>query len=386
MSRTNATSTDQNVTTRHIFRELCHRTEEGWEKHSASFDVQFRAKTMVNSSATGMPSIAENPQIVACATAKSAAATAQPVRGASAASQRYAPERALPSCVSATWVACLAVVLGLGANPAIASTTETAPGDAACQAARLGLQSMSAGQRQRYTLSESSCASPTADVNASAESTASSTAASAKVRESTHLQLFQGQGSALLKQPAQRAVTSGAPWAESGQTGRTPPQRAAPSSGTSRAVQLSPAIDAVARRHNIDPLLMHAIAHVESRHNPQARSQAGALGVMQVMPTTGQRFGVEERLSLHHTPTNLEVSATYLKTLQERFGNNLHLVLAAYNAGEGAVERYGRRIPPYGETQRYVTAVLATYQNLTAAARQVRGRAAKPGAPAVTAM
>jgi soluble lytic murein transglycosylase-like protein len=151
-------------------------------------------------------------------------------------------------------------------------------------------------------------------------------------------------------------------------------------------VQLAPEIDAVARRHNIDPLLMHAIAHVESRHNAQARSHAGALGVMQVMPTTGQRFGVAQQSSLHHVPTNLEVSATYLKVLQERFGNNLQLVLAAYNAGEGAVERYGRRIPPYAETQRYVTTVLATYQNLSATARQVRGRAAAPRAAPVTAM
>ena len=132
----------------------------------------------------------------------------------------------------------------------------------------------------------------------------------------------------------------------------------------SRAEELSPQVDAVARRHAIDPLLLHAIAHVESRHNPQAQSPAGALGLMQVMPATASRFGVARPEALHQTGTNLEVSAAYLKTLQQRFGNDLSLVLAAYNAGEGAVERHGRRVPPYAETQRYVRQVLERYRLL----------------------
>ena len=132
----------------------------------------------------------------------------------------------------------------------------------------------------------------------------------------------------------------------------------------SRAEVLAPQVDAVARRHEIDPLLLHAIAHVESRHNPSAHSPAGALGVMQVMPATGSRFGVTRPEALHQTGTNLEVSAAYLKTLQQRFGNNLSLVLAAYNAGEGAVERHGRRVPPYAETQSYVRQVLERYRLL----------------------
>ena len=137
----------------------------------------------------------------------------------------------------------------------------------------------------------------------------------------------------------------------------------------SRAVRLAPEIDAVARRHNIDPLLLHAIAYVESRHNPAATSRAGARGVMQVMPATGQRFGVDSAAALHDAPTNLDVSATYLKTLQQRFGSNLTLVLAAYNAGEGAVERYGRNVPQYPETQDYVRQVLAQYRSLAATAK-----------------
>ncbi len=126
-------------------------------------------------------------------------------------------------------------------------------------------------------------------------------------------------------------------------------------------VALAPLIDQAARAHDIDPLLLHAIARVESRHKPNAVSHAGAYGLMQVIVPTARRFGVETAQQLHHPGTNLDVSARYLKTLQQRFGNDLPLVLAAYNAGEGAVEKYGRRIPPYRETQGYVRKVLSEY-------------------------
>lgn len=141
---------------------------------------------------------------------------------------------------------------------------------------------------------------------------------------------------------------------------------------TTRALQLAPEIDEAALRHDIDPLLLHAIAHVESRHNVSAVSPAGALGLMQVMPGTARRFGVKQAPELRNARTNLDVSASYLKVLQRRFGNNLHLVLAAYNAGEGAVERYGRRIPPYAETKKYVRDVLARYDILTTVAARER--------------
>lgn len=124
-------------------------------------------------------------------------------------------------------------------------------------------------------------------------------------------------------------------------------------------------IQMVAEKYDIDPLLLHAIAHVESRHNPKAVSHAGALGLMQVMPATARRFGVmDPELELHDPLTNLKVSSAYLKTLQSIFGNNLHLVLAAYNAGEGAVIKYGRNIPPYQETQNYVRKVIDHYLKL----------------------
>jgi lysozyme len=136
----------------------------------------------------------------------------------------------------------------------------------------------------------------------------------------------------------------------------------------SRAVRLAPDIDAAASRHDIDPLLLHAIAHVESRHNPEAVSPAGALGLMQVMPATARRFGVNRAPALHDAKTNLEVSARYLKSLQQRFGNDLPLVLAAYNAGEGRVERCGPCVPPVAETRAYVHDVLRQYDRLKAAA------------------
>ena len=211
--------------------------------------------------------------------------------------------------------------------------------------------------------------------------------AAAAPPESAHLQLFGKPGvvMARMNRPGDAAWTSsptppaagirktGRP-GKLGTTGAFRPAndapndtREAPRAGRpiSRAEELSPQVDAVARRHAIDPLLLHAIAHVESRHNPAARSPAGALGVMQVMPATGARFGVAQPEALQQSGTNLEVSAAYLKTLQQRFGNNLSLVLAAYNAGEGAVERHGRHVPPYAETQSYVRQVLDRYQVLS---------------------
>jgi lysozyme len=135
-------------------------------------------------------------------------------------------------------------------------------------------------------------------------------------------------------------------------------------------VLLAPLVDRVARDHDIDPLLLHAIARVESRHQPGAVSHAGAHGLMQVIVPTARRFGVDEAKALQDPDINLQVSALFLKTLQRRFGNNLELVLAAYNAGESAVEKYGRRIPPYRETQNYVRKVLAEYALLLQVRRQ----------------
>lgn len=148
---------------------------------------------------------------------------------------------------------------------------------------------------------------------------------------------------------------------------------------TQRIVGLAPTLSDAARRHDIDPLLLHAIAHVESRHNEQAISPAGARGVMQVMPATARRFGmVDPQRELLQAPLNVEVSAAYLKTLQRRFGNDLTLVLAAYNAGEGAVEKHRRTVPPYAETRAYVRQVLDAYEGLRRLVLGQAGPAAYP--------
>jgi soluble lytic murein transglycosylase-like protein len=116
---------------------------------------------------------------------------------------------------------------------------------------------------------------------------------------------------------------------------------------------------AAAQETRVDPALIHAVISVESGYNPSARSSAGAVGLMQLMPGTAKRYGVKDRFD---PAQNIRGGARYLRDLQALFGDNLPLVLAAYNAGEEAVIRYGRRIPPYRETAAYVPKVLAYYR------------------------
>lgn len=113
-----------------------------------------------------------------------------------------------------------------------------------------------------------------------------------------------------------------------------------------------------AGRHRLDPSLVKAVIHVESGFDPQAVSPKGARGLMQVMPDTGRRFG---RTDLFDPVQNVEAGSEYLKYLLSLFDGDVRLALAAYNAGEGAVLRHGRRIPPFKETQAYVPKVLATW-------------------------
>jgi len=207
-------------------------------------------------------------------------------------------------------------------------------------------------------------------------SCAQAPAAEAAQRQAAQLQLYDDEADAPLAMlpPAKAAapvppVPAAAPAATSpAPAAPKPPQRL---SGTQRRVlALAPDVQRVATAYDIDPLLLHAIAHVESRHNPRAVSPAGALGLMQVMPATARRFGVSDpQRSLFDPRVSLEAASAYLKTLQGRFGNNLALVLAAYNAGEGAVEKHRRPVPPFAETQRYVKEVLAEYLSLKAALR-----------------
>jgi soluble lytic murein transglycosylase-like protein len=116
---------------------------------------------------------------------------------------------------------------------------------------------------------------------------------------------------------------------------------------------------AAARETQVDPALIHAVIAVESGYNPAARSSAGAVGLMQLMPDTAKRYGVKDRLD---PAQSIRGGARYLRDLQILFDNNLQLVLAAYNAGEEAVMKYGRQIPPYRETTAYVPKVLSYYR------------------------
>ncbi len=124
-------------------------------------------------------------------------------------------------------------------------------------------------------------------------------------------------------------------------------------------------IGSVANTHRIDPLFLHAVIYQESRYRQTAVSHAGARGLMQIMPGTGRLLGVQPRL-LTDPMTNVDAGARLLRKLHQKYGGNFDLMLAAYNAGEGAVQKYGNTIPPYRETQDYVKKVMAKYSELLA--------------------
>ena len=125
-----------------------------------------------------------------------------------------------------------------------------------------------------------------------------------------------------------------------------------------RVLALSPIVDEAAHVADVDSALLMAVIDVESGGNPRAVSPKGATGLMQLMPGTGARHGASD---LFDPRQNVTAGARYLKALMGQFGG-LPLVLAAYNAGEGAVQKYGGQIPPYAETMAYVPKVIARYQ------------------------
>ncbi|MEY4760249.1 MAG: hypothetical protein RLZZ200_105 [Pseudomonadota bacterium] len=120
-------------------------------------------------------------------------------------------------------------------------------------------------------------------------------------------------------------------------------------------------IESEARRSQLDPALLHAVIVVESGYNHLAVSRAGARGIMQLMPDTARQYGVRD---VFDPADNIRAGARLLADLKVRYQNDLKLVLAAYNAGAGAVDRSGRRIPPFEETMVYVPRVLGIYSRL----------------------
>ena len=129
-----------------------------------------------------------------------------------------------------------------------------------------------------------------------------------------------------------------------------------------KATQYDSIIEHAAVSSALEPNLLRAVIVVESGFNSRAVSKRGAVGLMQLMPATASRFGVSNPFDARQ---NVHAGARYLKFLIDRVGQNVRLALAAYNAGEDAVERNGGQIPPFSETMAYVPRVLKIYQMLT---------------------
>jgi Transglycosylase SLT domain len=122
--------------------------------------------------------------------------------------------------------------------------------------------------------------------------------------------------------------------------------------------------DAAARYH-LDPTLIHSVISIESNFDPKAVSRKNARGLMQLMPRTAELMGVKDSFD---PAQNIDGGSHYLSDLMKKYGNDLTLALAAYNAGPDSVDKYGRRVPPYLETMKYVQRIAKTYAKLKAEA------------------
>jgi soluble lytic murein transglycosylase-like protein len=120
------------------------------------------------------------------------------------------------------------------------------------------------------------------------------------------------------------------------------------------AAAIADAVERAAAQHSLPPQLIHSVIKVESNYNPGAVSSKGALGLMQLIPATARRFGVAD---VFDPVDNIQGGARYLRYLLDLYGGDYPLALAAYNAGEGAVAKYGTTVPPYPETQNYLKLV-----------------------------
>jgi soluble lytic murein transglycosylase-like protein len=119
-------------------------------------------------------------------------------------------------------------------------------------------------------------------------------------------------------------------------------------------------IRTVALEYGVDLDLIHAVIATESKYVRNAVSPRGAIGLMQLMPPTAKKYGI---VNLFDATQNIRAGTQYLRYLMATFDGDIELVLAAYNAGEQAVRKYGRKVPPYRETIKYVRAVKGTYRD-----------------------
>ena len=174
----------------------------------------------------------------------------------------------------------------------------------------------------------------------------------AKVSEATGRQLFvNAEAPATLKFGGARPRTTIYLAGESSFTGRNRLALSIDRDGTEKLVREA------AERHHVDPALVRAVIETESNWNPRAYSHKGAGGLMQLIPTTAQRYGAYD---LFNPQQNIDAGVRHLKMLLQRYNGNLDLALAAYNAGEGAVDK-AQGIPPFRETRNYVQKVQNAY-------------------------
>jgi soluble lytic murein transglycosylase-like protein len=148
-----------------------------------------------------------------------------------------------------------------------------------------------------------------------------------------------------------------------GESASTAPTPGALPPDAAKQQRYGPLIAEVAQAYQVDTALLHAVITAESGYNPGAVSKKGALGLMQLMPDTARRYGVTDALD---PLQNIHGGAQYLRDLLQMFNRDLQLALAAYNAGENAVRKYGNRVPPYRETASYVPKVMELYNRYRA--------------------
>jgi soluble lytic murein transglycosylase-like protein len=139
----------------------------------------------------------------------------------------------------------------------------------------------------------------------------------------------------------------------------TPPD--APSEARPVQADVAQIVRQAAEASALDPRLVHAVIATESGYALRAVSPRGAQGLMQLMPATARHYGVADPFN---AAQNVRAGTAHLRSLLDRFGQNTALALAAYNAGAGAVERHGHRVPPFAETTAYVQRVLRRYESL----------------------